>query len=446
MFSLLPNLSTIYLARGGGGGSSSGGGGGGGAYAAAYVIGHGAGHFARRRTHGVVSLSIMIGAGLAFVALGFLGFLFASFSIVALLGLFAGRFGWFDAVGKMMQRGKKVAAEAAQTDRKFDEKTLIPHMNELFVRFQNDWQNFNTDSMRSYLTPRYWEHIRLQLAALYMLGRQNLMDNIQIYQTGITSVVNAAENTGDRIEIAFNGSMNDVLSERATQRTLMTDKNEFTEFWEMVGSDSGWLLDGIRQSTQETMKVRADIASFAASHNLFYSADWGRLLLPERGELFSGATFKMSDINNHCIGLYHNVLIQLYTYQPVPNQSGYDKIIAQVSVPKTYGRILVRPKRSVAQRLLSTNIFGRNDPKALHRLETEWNDFNQRYELWADNAEQVTSFELLHPSYMEQLYAISFPITIEVVDNIIYLACDNAQGNYETLLACLERAFQELKM
>ncbi len=450
MHNLLSVSPFHILARGGGGGSSSGGSGGGGLLALVYAGGHVVGHFARRKVHGILSW-IIVGLGIfAFCCLALLGFSDTSGSalsfytvlaaLVGIIGILAGRFGWFDGITNRLKKGRAKAAQAAQTDSKFDTTTLIPQMKDLFIRFQNDWQNFDTDSLQTYLTPRYFEHVRLQLAALYMMGRQNLVSNVQFYDVGVTDLTDTVSNDGDRVEIVFNAVAHDQLIRTADQNVLMTDDSEFTEFWELDSTPDGrWLLDGIRQATEDTYRLRDDIATFARTNNLYYSPDWGRLLLPGRGELFSGATFKTSDINNHCIGLYHNILIQLYTYQPIPNQQTYDKIIAQVTVPKQYGRILIRPKQNLLQRPFS-------HPSGLNRLETEWQDFNQRYELWADHAEQVTTFELLQPSYMEQLYGLPFTVTIEVVDNVIYLATDTTHGNYQGLMQCLIQAFTELKM
>ena len=53
---------------------------------------------------------------------------------------------------------------------------------------------------------------------------------------------------------------------------------------------------------------------FAAQYNMYFSLDWGHLLLPTRGELFKRG-FQVADINNHIIGFWTgNLLVQLYTY------------------------------------------------------------------------------------------------------------------------------------
>lgn len=180
-----------------------------------------------------------------------------------------------------------------------------------------------------------------------------------------------------------------------------------------------------------------ELAAFAARNNYCYSVDMGWLFIPERGQLFGQAKFGVSDINNHIVGLYkESLLVQLYTYAAFNGVR--PRVIAQVNVPKTYGNIIVHRKQSS-----SINTRG------LERIETEWVQFNQQYEVYASNAEQATSFELLNPTYMEQLAALPFSVTIEVVDNVIYLYTDERGtdvATYGIMLDLVHKAFKELRL
>ena len=69
--------------------------------------------------------------------------------------------------------------------------------------------------------------------------------------------------------------------------------------------------------------------------------------------------------------------------------------------------------------------------------------------MYASNAEQATSFELLNPTYMEQLAALPFSVTIEVVDNVIYLYTDERGtdvATYDMMLDLVHKAFKELRL
>jgi len=86
--------------------------------------------------------------------------------------------------------------------------------------------------------------------------------------------------------------------------------------------------------------------------------------------------------------------------------------------------------------------------RGLEKVETEWTQFNDKYEVFASSAEQATSFELLNPTYMEQLEALPFEVSIEVVDNIIYLYTDELTATlevYEAMLDLVNKAFKELR-
>ena len=69
--------------------------------------------------------------------------------------------------------------------------------------------------------------------------------------------------------------------------------------------------------------------------------------------------------------------------------------------------------------------------------------------MYASNAEQATSFELLNPTYREQLAALPFAVTIEVVDNVIYLYTDERGtdvATYGIMLDLVHKAFKELRL
>ena len=138
------------------------------------------------------------------------------------------------------------------------------------------------------------------------------------------------------------------------------------------------------------MMLQQGVEQFARQQNFYYSPDWGWLLLPRKGQIFSSGKFGTSDINNHCIGLYNHVLVQIYTYLPNPQKLTNQYLVAQAQLPKSYGDIVVRRKK-----------FGQWGGKSgLQEVKTEWTDFNKKFEVLASTAEGPTSLELLHPVFM----------------------------------------------
>lgn len=82
----------------------------------------------------------------------------------------------------------------------------------------------------------------------------------------------------------------------------------------------------------------------------------------------------------------------------------------------------------------------------MQTITLEWPDFNSKYQVFATTVEQVTAFELLHPVFMEKLFALDFDISIEVVGNILYLYTGSQVERYSTMLEILKVAFAEMKL
>ncbi len=68
--------------------------------------------------------------------------------------------------------------------------------------------------------------------------------------------------------------------------------------------------------------------------------------------------------------------------------------------------------------------------------------------MYATNENQVTSFELLNPSFMAWLYDQNIKVNIEVVDNVVYLYSRIAEGEmrYAEMMDILQKSHKELKM
>ena len=264
------------------------------------------------------------------------------------------------------------------------------------------------------------------------------MSNINISDVEVVDMLDSADNSQDTVTIGFSVSAKDLLIDNSTGETLFTDNSQFTEYWRFRRHGNDWLLDGIDQATANPAMYNAQIDQFARQNNYCYSADMGWLFIPKRGQLFGGAQFGVSDINNHVVGLYNeSLLVQLYTYQRANDVSSV--VIAQINVPKEYGQIIVRRKKKLR--------FG--GIRGLEKVEMEWGQFNKQYEVYASNTDQAASFELLNPTYMEQLVALGFEVSIEVVDNVIYLYTEERGTDvaiYQTMYDLVQKAFKEMRL
>ena len=150
---------------------------------------------------------------------------------------------------------------------------------------------------------------------------------------------------------------------------------------------------------------------------------------------------KIADINNHIIGKWGDLLIQLYTYAEMPGQATYGYyIVSQINVPKNYLGVIVKSHNFES---------GHKPDKPYDKTELEWNEFNERYDVYAASRDALPAFELLNPKFMEFLYSKNPSYSLEVVDNVIYIYAPITtitEKDYEDLLEVLQKAYDELKM
>lgn len=436
---------TLFASAGGGGSGGGGGGSGGGLILVGYLPMFLAGTFFRKRK--IVGTGNLIVWPTAIIYSIFLLVLFREYgffmAIGAVFGSGAGLYGWFSKLRRNKNAENKLQI-ASTTDSSWDKNTLEPFTKQVFERFQYDWSRNDTEPMKNYLSPRYFQHIQLMILALTQASRVNQMSDVKISYQNIQTVNDANDNSQDSFVMGFEASATDKLIDTRTNSSIYTSTAPFTEYWNFIKSGQIWLLDGITPATANLSSENAIIKQFAEQSSLFYSLDWGWLLLPQRGQIFNNGRFGVSDINNHVIGMYNNQLIQIYTYCPNPAAKPNDQyLIAQMILPKSYGDIVVRHKLGFFSNLLRVNV------KGLTKIETEWLDFNKKYEVYASTGEGATSFELLHPAFMEVLEAQGFEINLEVVDNMVYfysLPKKLQPENYPKFLNILQEAFKQMRL
>lgn len=438
-------LSSLELiARGGGGGSSSGDGEGMGIAAIGYFPCHVVSSFFAKHISVIVGivvgsiLACIIAVGAAYLLWPF--FIFEMLLVVggAVAGVITGSQNLFGKIAAKVKKTREKVTAAASKDPAWHEASLQQTISTTFAHFQNDWTNFNVEHIKSYTTPRYYHHVSLMLSALHVMGRQNVVMNPVVKSQFVTDIHDNVDNSQDTFTAAITAKADDKLVDTTSNKIIYTDNSEFTEYWRFVRDGHTWRLDGIEQATADESQHSSALYRFATDHNMFYSLDWGWLLLPQRGQLFGQAKFKTSDVNNHVIGQWNGILVQLYTYMPVALNSNYPAYqIAQITLPKSYGGIIVKRKS-----LMNFT------PRGYQKITFEWPDFNKRYVVYATDIDKVTSFELLNPKFMADLYDKNLKIDIEVVDNVVYLysKVNAGERRYPEMMEVLQQAFRELKL
>lgn len=282
------------------------------------------------------------------------------------------------------------------------------------------------------------------MTALQQMGRVNIVSTPKLLAANPVDVVDSAIDDQDTLSMSIHASANDQLVDITTSETLYTDNSTFDELWWFDRNGGTWDLMRIDQTTANGRLRDVALERFVAGNGMFYSLDWGWLLLPQCGRLFGKASFKNSDVNNHVIGEWNGHIVQLYTFVPARGNAE-TSLVGQIALPKSYGGIIIKRNSG-----WWGNLFA---PRGYRKVSMEWPDFNKRYTVYVTDMDKVTSFELLNPKFMADLYDKELPFNIEVVDNVVYLYApmrhmlvSGSQGRYAAALDVLHAAYQELYM
>lgn len=465
MLTLDTLLHTITLiAAAGGGGSSSGGSGGGGGeiiallgYVPSYYLGKLVKKLLPRKAELIVSAS-----SAAVITLLLLGATVLSgngdaifFMILVVIGVWTGWytafFSTFDKLRGKFTKNKAAMLQAAQTDSTWDQAAIEQQVRDIFVAFQADWSAFNRERIATYTSPRYKGHVDLMLSCLQQLGRTNFVENPVISQLGIIDVVDDKNDSNDRFTAVIEWKASDRAIVIATGKELWKNNQSVVEYWHFVRNQRTWLLDGITQDSAAPWLSDQQLAQFATQNSMYYSLDMGVLYLPDSGILFNQKGQQRKDVNNHVVGTYHGHLVQFYTFSYITGSdraSIEQRLVAQIQLPKSYGGILIESVKSKrGERLFG--LMKNKAPTGYTQHQFEWQDFNDRYRVYATDADRLAAFELVNPGFMAYLYDNDPQVSIEVAENIVYLHKPVAMAipmDYEKFLAIMLTAFKELKM
>lgn len=436
----------LYMARAGGGGSGGDGGSSGIIFGLPFVVAMVVARFVRKKTESrgagfAVGIAVSVLVAALYLLVGWLWMIIALMAGIS--GAVAGATSdTLRRFRKNSQAAQATLQRAAMTDGIWNQQEILQYASTVFYRFQYDWSRMDIASIQQYTTTRYANHAGLMLYAMREMGRANTVENPNITEMVITGVYDSADNSQDRVSVSIAASANDKIWDVRENKVLHADNDEFGEQWNFVRSDRGWLLDSIEQATEDPYQLVPALRQFADSQRMYFSPDWGKLLLPTKGQLFKYG-FTRTDINNHVIGFWTgNIVVQLYTYH-APNNYNNQKtdayIVGQVALPKSYGGILVRRSKGMFDRFSA--------PMNYKTVKLEWADFHKRYNVYATDMEQITSFELLNPAFMAWLYDRQLEIDIEVADNVVYLYAKVQEGEqrYAEMMEILQKAHKELE-
>ncbi len=407
-------LGSQAFARGGGGGSGGGGGGGGHGYHSSYSGGSGSSDTPMTRGQFEFMLIAAIPTSI--------------FTLILLQRA--------SAINKKRREAFFASLRAAAaTDPSWDPDAMLARARDVFMRFQQAWGANDTAAMNDILSDSYRTRATLELQVLSAMKRQDVMSEIVIKGAWITTASVGEPNAPKSFNVTFVASATDKLMETDSGKTLFTDTDPFTEYWHFVWENGAWKLDLIKQETESGAYAEKAIADFSQKNGFFYDADFGWLMMPDKGTLFHAASFGMSDINNHVIGTYRNKIVEFYTY--IPDRTDMppaNYLVAQAVLPKEYHDVLITKRGLISF-----------CPRGLKEMSLEFPDFNKKFQVCVHPDDQISSLELLTPNFMEKIFDLPFDLHVELVGRFLYLYTKKRDVSYDQMLEVLSWAFDEMK-
>lgn len=222
------------------------------------------------------------------------------------------------------------------------EPVLSKKTEEIYFQFQKAWSEFDIATLEKITSARFYKQLVLELAVLKNEHREDRMTNVKLLSNYVDKTKYQSSETLNMYKAEVSGKANDILYDTELQEELYADNSSFTEYWTFVMENDNWKLDIIDQATANYSSINNSIVDFATKNNFFYNPDFGWLMIPNKGDLFSEASFKTSDVNNHVIGVYKNKIVEFYSI--IFKRGGEEYFIGQAILPKTYNRIVIRRK------------------------------------------------------------------------------------------------------
>jgi len=347
-----------------------------------------------------------------------------------------------------MYKSKKALSAAGAKDAVWN--TALEQAKTIYNRYPTDWSNADLATLKTYVTPQYFEYISLVFEALRQLDRSNIVTIDSVLAISPYNVHDDGNDREDSFDVEFNALTQSDLKTASTNKLIYHTVLNDRELWHFERIDNRWKLDRISRGSQDAAsksykamagnrstqeRQHSPMRDFAKANNFFYDQDFGWILLPRGGHLFDVA-FDHIAVQDHVIGKCQGMLVQFYVMYNL-GEGGKLTSVAQVTLPKNYGHIIVRHKA------LTSIPF---DALGMTPIHLEGVTFDKKYAVYASDMERVTSLELLHPAYMERLLALPFTVNIEIIGDVLYLYSTDKAVDPQTMLELIHAAFQEMRM
>lgn len=406
----------------------------------------------------------VFGAEIGGIKIWWIAALFSLWFVIALIDYYARR--------REDLNTRQVMERAEIGDSAWEQDLLLRRVSEVFFKFQEAWGHFDIYMLKSCATENYYRLLIMELGVLKHQQRQNFMLVPQIRDLKILRARDCSDNEKDTVVIEIEARRDNIIMDTETSELLYADYGFFCQYWVFRRENEIWKVDAIRSDTERSHLVETAVMGFAQRNGFFYDPDFGQVTIPNKGAIFRKTDFTRSRVNNHVIGSYCDKIVQFYTYNsrapkrpqfaagsdekrkmlaslenpygvssdaalPFMMKYGLGYIVAQAVLPISCHDILIRKKEGSA----------RLAPWGLKRFKTRYEEFNRHFSLFAHPEDDVNSFALLTPNFIEKICDLPFPVSVEIVGNFLYIYTKCKAGvTYEKLLEILTLALDELKV
>jgi hypothetical protein len=329
---------------------------------------------------------------------------------------------------------------AGLSDPIWNKEKLIEIANNTFYAFQKAWAEMDVPTLEKILILDLHKRVSLEISMLASAKNKTPLV-IKLINTSITKVNDDKDNENDSFNVQFFARIDKTQEESKKSKIVFGQDNSLIEIWDFKRVGNDWKLSAIHIADILTRDYPSEVPAikkFADNYGFFYNKDFGWLTRANKDTIFSNGKYGISLINNHVIGYYRDKIVEFYTMDinsGDQNNGIRSQLIAQAVLPISYNKIIIKRKR-----------LAQITPIGMVKHELESNEFIKEFNVYSDEKDNLSTFELLSPNLMEKIMKLPFELTIEVVGNILYLYTKDTDADYDKMLEILSYAFDEMKM
>lgn len=148
-------------------------------------------------------------------------------------------------------RAERLANRLSENDKMWHLRDMKARVELAFFKVQQAWMERDQNLARDFMSDRIYEKHKMQTDAMISAGTKNILENINLLSTLITSVEDYADNNRDTFVALIKGRMTDYHINEKTKTVIKgypSKTENFEELWRFIRVNDQWVLDEIDQS------------------------------------------------------------------------------------------------------------------------------------------------------------------------------------------------------